>query len=224
MCVEAVAGAEVNVILDIYDADRPFLSVQTPYVFVKFTYPVHDRFSFSDSMPKCTATQPSSYGSCSRKRSRPMSEYDDDYGRPEKRRRLRLQIAFSTLSSPYSYPPSKKGIPSRPNAVARPGFQLLGKGKLPKMKGDLIRKTAILNKIRKDGLSRDQELQKNAEEKKEDILRQHRMQFENYRTDPLHNPPPSAEILEERWEADDIPRYEEDQPDEYEDFPWQFFQ
>ncbi|KAK6533582.1 hypothetical protein TWF694_002519 [Orbilia ellipsospora] len=225
MCVEAVAGAEVNVILDIYDdASNPFLSVQTPYVFVKFTYPVHDRFSFSDSMPKCPPSQSSSYGQCSRKRSRPMSGYDD-YEQPEKRRRLRLQVAFSALSTPYSYPPPKKGLSSRPNAVARPGFQLLGKGKLPKMKGDLIRKTAILNKIRRDGLSRDQELQKHAEEKKEDMLRQHRMQFESYRVDPLHNPPPSAEILEERWDADDIPRYEEeDQPDEYEDFPWQCFQ
>ncbi|KAF3910773.1 hypothetical protein ABW20_dc0101097 [Dactylellina cionopaga] len=92
------------------------------------------------------------------------------------------------------------------------------------MKGDLIRKTAILNKIRREGLSRDQDLKKAAEDKKDEILRQHRMQFEGYHADPLHNPPPSAEILEERWEADDIPRYEEDQADEDEEFPWQFFQ
>ncbi|KAK6363230.1 hypothetical protein TWF730_000674 [Orbilia blumenaviensis] len=225
MCVEEVAGAEVNVILDIYeDSARPFLSVQTPYVFVKFTYPAHDRFNFTNLMPKCTTTTTSEFEGCSRKRSRPFSEYDD-YERPEKRRRLRLQVAFSALSSPYSYPPSKKGFPSRQNAIGRPGFQVLGKGKLPKMKGDLIRKTAILNKIRRDGLSRDQELQKSAEEKKEDILRQHRMQFEGYHADPLHNPPPSAEILEERWEADDIPRYdEEEQYEEEEEFPWQFFQ
>ncbi|KAF3930698.1 hypothetical protein ABW19_dt0208504 [Dactylella cylindrospora] len=227
MCVEeTVAGAEVNVILDICDTARPILSVQTPYVFFQFTYPQYDHFSFSASMP-CTTTgttQPPNYD-CNRKRCRPLSEYDD-YERPEKRRRLRLQIAFSALSSPYSYPPSKKGFASRPTSVSRPGLQMIGRGKLPKMKGDLIRKTAILNKIRRDGLSRDEELKKSAEEKKADILRRHRMLFEGYQADPLHNPPPSAEILEERWEADDIPRYEEDQPEEAEDeeYPWHFFQ
>ncbi|KAF3908478.1 hypothetical protein ABW21_db0204187 [Orbilia brochopaga] len=228
MCVEAVTGAEVNVVLDIRDSPRPFLSVQTPYLFVKFTHPVDHHFSFEVSgstlalqTPRCTS--PVSSGN-NKKRCRPLSEDEGDPERPEKRRRLRLQIAFSTLSSPYAYPPAKKGSPSRPTVLGRPGFQVIGRGKLPKVKGDLIRKTAILNRIRRDSMARDQELNQSAEEKKQEILRQHRMQFEGYRADPMHNPPPSAEILEERWDADDIPRYEEDQPEEYDDIPWQFFQ
>ncbi|KAJ6261861.1 hypothetical protein Dda_2660 [Drechslerella dactyloides] len=230
MCVEAVAGAEVNVILDIRDSPRPFLSVQTPYLFVKFTHPAERHFNFEVSatssssssglqMPRCTAlSNPPS----NRKRCRPPSEDEGDPERPEKRRRLRLQIAFSTLSSPYAYPPAKKGSPSRPTVLGQPGFQVIGRDKLPKVSGDLIRKTAILNRIRRDSMARDQELNKSAEEKKQDILRRHRMQFEGYRADPLHNPPPSAEILEERWDADDMPRYEDEQPDECEEIPWQF--
>ncbi|KAK6350032.1 hypothetical protein TWF696_006281 [Orbilia brochopaga] len=230
MCVEAAAGAEVNVVLDIRDSPRPFLSVQTPYLFVKFTHPADYHFSFEVStspsdlqMPRCTAAALSSSRN-NKKRCRPLSEDEGDPERPEKRRRLRLQIAFSTLSSPYAYPPAKKGCPSRPTVLGRPGFQVIGRGKLPKIQGDLIRKTAILNRIRLDSMARDQELNQSAEEKKQEILRQHRMQFEGYRADPLHNPPPSAEILEERWDADDIPRYEDEQPDEYEEIPWQFFQ
>ncbi|EWC48209.1 hypothetical protein DRE_02313 [Drechslerella stenobrocha 248] len=247
MCVEAVAGAaEVKVILDICDSSRPFLSVQTPYLFVKFTHPApdyHFSFSFTTSeatfpsllaspeepttITACAGTQQPSatqIGCSSRKRSRPVCDDEDDLERPEKRRRLRLQIAFSKLSSPYAYPPAKKGFPCRPVVLGRPGFQVIGRGKLQKIKGDLIRKTAILNKMRRDRLARDQETKKIAEDKKQDILQQHRTQFEGYWADPLRNPPPSAEILEERWDADDIPRYEDDQPDENEEFPWHLFQ
>jgi len=164
---------------------------------------------------------------CTRKRSRPYGTDSDEYERPGKRRRLRLQIAFSGLSKPYSSPSLQSGFASHEAIVMKPGFQT--RGKMPKLKGDVFRKTAIMNKIRKDGLCGGScadgvKVDESEEQRKADILRRHRLIFESYQSDPLRNQPPSADVLEARWAADDMPsRYDEPEDYEYEEYAWHLF-
>ncbi|KAH0547863.1 hypothetical protein GP486_008396 [Trichoglossum hirsutum] len=104
------------------------------------TTPSSTRFSFSRSPSPRPAQQPARN---SRKRHRPLADVDGDTsGRVmKKKRRLRLRLITSRLSRPFSAPPT--------HIVDRGPSKIAVWVKQKKLGQNLLRKAAIMNRIRK---------------------------------------------------------------------------
>ncbi|KAG0129161.1 hypothetical protein HOY82DRAFT_671248 [Tuber indicum] len=143
--------------------DETILS--TSSIFFSFSpAPLPGIFSFTSPPPAAT-TVSSSYSSSSypRKRARPLADIDGldgDFRDYNKKRRLRLRLITSRLSEPFAVPPtnildrgncSRVALWAKTRAVSR----------------NVLRKAAILNKIKRDAMAA-----RAAQERQVEIARQ----------------------------------------------------
>jgi len=98
-----------------------------------FTFSTGTGFRFSFERPRIPSNRPS-------KRRRALSDVDGDGNEGKKKRRLRLQLITSRLSRPFSQPASN--IASRGIAKIPVGARSRALGK------SLLRKAAIMNRVR----------------------------------------------------------------------------
>lgn len=123
-----------------------------------FSFTTDGQFLGPSSLPP-PGSGPSSL---SRKRRRPLTDVDGtrDYN---KKRRCRLQLITSRLSAPFAVPPTN--IPERPSNGPRATlFNKERPKSLITPSSHLLRKAAILNKIRRDAMKAKEEQEKAVEE------------------------------------------------------------